>query len=185
MLFCQILLILMSTPDPGDKPDMPQTLVPTKRPSTTPPSRGVPRHLPERLVPPAPRPRVEVAPPANGPQFRCGSCLANLDPPSSRAHVRCKHCATRLLVPARLRVRCPRCHAKASVSALHAPQEHVCAACGHRALLGEIRLPALRGQPAVHRVHPQSHGSAHADAAWAVMIVGLTLVIAVVASTVR
>lgn len=165
---------------------MPRTLVPSKRLPATPPNRDVPQHLPERLVPPAPRPRVEIAPPpTDGPLFRCGSCLANLEPPSSRAHVRCKHCATRLMVPARLRVRCPRCHTKASVSALHAPREHVCAACGHRALLGEVRLPALRGQPAVHTVHPQGHGSAHADAAWAVMIVGLTLVIAVVASTVR
>jgi hypothetical protein len=61
----------------------------------------------------------------------------------------------------------------------------LCARCSTPLIVGDIVLPPRRHvhHPA-HRARRHVHASAHADAAWAVLIIGLTIVIAVLALTV-
>jgi LSD1 subclass zinc finger protein len=141
-------------------------------------SEVAPPPLMERIIPPVPTP-----PPMPGTaQLICGACQTPIEQLGGGFRVRCARCNRSLKVPAFVRVKCGRCGNHQHVRPRELGMERLCAKCGK-----ELLIPNLTLTPHHHpraRRAKRHHGSAHADAAWAVMILGLTLLVAVLALTV-
>lgn len=141
-----------------------------------------PRPLDERLIPGAPPPGGFYS--DRRPDVLCGMCHQILEDPSPGRTTQCEHCGRRLGVPSHVSTRCQRCGHRHRIRFRELATERVCANCGWTLAVGTVILtPRRRHRHAVRHVHHR-HASAHADAAWAVLIIGLTLVIAVLALTV-
>lgn len=136
----------------------------------------------ETVIPPPP---LAPRPPPPAPVILCGWCREALAGLESGRVVRCHHCGRALSAPSRVTASCTRCGHSQRIRIRESRTEHLCAKCGQTLTLSEIVLPPRR-----HRAHSAHHhhryvgGSAHADAAYAVLIIGLTIVIAVLALTV-
>ena len=115
--------------------------------------------------------------------LRCGWCDGMLENVGVGRVARCRHCHGAVRVPVDVLVACVHCGQSRSVrlSELTSPQQ--CPACSHPIATVDLVLAPHRRRRPNHRRH---HAAAdnHADAAWAVLIIGMTLVAAAIALTV-
>lgn len=152
-----------------------------QRPATGP--RGTPpRPLDERLIPSVPPPGAPYA--DHRPDVLCGYCHQVINDPSPGRTTMCEHCGRKLGVPSYVSTRCQRCGHRHRIRFRELATERVCANCGWTLAVGTIILTQRQHHRNTLRHVRHRQTSAHADAAWAVLIVGLTLVIAVLALTV-
>ena len=142
---------------------------------------------------PLPRPADQITPklvaaqlPSSLPALRCGSCLEVIPSATLGRSTRCAHCGRALSVPSHVRLKCSRCNHSQHIRSRELGTERLCAKCGQTLLVEDVILhPRQRRHHAIHHTHANNHYiSAHADAAAAVLIVGLTLVITVLALTI-
>lgn len=144
---------------------------------------ATPPPLDERLIPGTPLP-AEATAAERQPEILCGCCHQVIEDPGVGRTTQCAHCGRKLSTPTHVSTRCQRCGHRHRIRFSELATERVCANCGWTLAIGTIVLmPRHRRRHTVRHVH-HGHAGAHADAAWAVLIIGLTLVIAVLALTV-
>ncbi len=137
----------------------------------------------EQMIPPPPRTRVQ--PTVRKPAVLCASCRAPMKNLIAGQDTRCPSCNRHVHVPSRIRLECDRCRQTAYARPWELGAARLCAKCGKPLVIDEILLSPRRRRRHTH--HHHSHGTAaapHADAAWGVLIVGLTLITVVAALTV-
>lgn len=136
------------------------------------------------------RPLRPVEPSTAAPQLRCGWCQELVPDTGNGRYVRCEACGHTLHIPSHVSAQCVRCNRQQRIRIGELRAERLCAVCGKSLELGDVVLPPRRHQHthAAHRSHrrhrPGTPGGHHGDAAWAVLIIGLTLVICVLSLTV-
>jgi len=119
---------------------------------------------------------------ARKPTLRCGLCHGVIDDLVGGRSDRCPHCQRSLDLPRHLRLTCDRCGHHHHIRPRELGAERLCPTCGKPFVVGDVALNPRRR----HRVQRQSHHTVsrnYADAAWAVLILGLALVIALLAIT--
>ncbi len=145
---------------------------------------------PQAVWPPPAAPRPVVLPRAQPrhAQLRCGSCRQPISSVGLGRTVCCPRCRGALHVPDHFLVGCERCGHEQRIPAREYGLERLCGNCGKPFPLQDVTLPP-------HQPHHHAHHRAHhiwqqgpagfqGDAAWTVLIVGLTLVIVVLALTI-
>ncbi len=120
--------------------------------------------------------------------LHCGSCHQPIDDPGTGHSTRCAQCGRHLAVPSLVGIKCARCGHHQSIPSRELATERVCAKCGATVAVPDIELSPRHHQQQRQNEnrHASRHSrriSKHADAAWAVLIIGLTLVIALLALT--
>jgi DNA-directed RNA polymerase subunit RPC12/RpoP len=138
------------------------------------------------IDPSPPIPPVEVAvrrasPRAAQPGLRCGACHALVPLPANTTAVRCPTCKRRLHLPARVPVACIRCGKSRTLQLTELTQHRLCANCSQPLTVGDVVL-----RPHHHRRHhtpsqrAEHRRSNYADAAWAVLMLGVVVLITLV-----
>lgn len=143
-----------------------------------------PPPLMEKMIPPPPARLARQHKPK--PRVLCGVCGELIEDLGVGHSTRCAHCSRSVTVPSHVRVECERCGHGHHVRPRELATERLCAKCGAELVIGDLVL-APRRRHRVRRMRYQHHapgGSAYADAAWAVLILGLTLVISILALTI-
>jgi ribosomal protein S27E len=152
-------------------------MVPLARPATEPHAAqaalarlrcGPEQDLPALLAPPAPRP-----------ELRCGGCHALVRVANAQHHVRCGQCRRTLVLPPRIALRCAGCGSARTVRLADLGATQACLICGRALASGDVVL-AVRSRRHTHTHHRHAHKSRYGDAVWAVLIVGLSLLFALV-----
>ena len=141
---------------------------------------------PQAVWPPpaALRPVVLPRAQARRAQLRCGSCRQPISNVGLGRTVCCPKCRETLHVPDDFRVGCGRCGHGQSIPAREYGLERLCANCGKPFALQDVTLPPHQLHPHAHHVRRHRPAGSHGAAAWAVLILGLTLVIVVLALTI-
>lgn len=120
------------------------------------------------------------SPPAAVPVLRCGWCHGVIDEVGSSTSVRCRHCRHSVVVPSHIHITCDRCGHHTSIRPRTLAAPRLCSQCGAALLIGDVVLTPRRRQRVHHHRH-RALSPAYADAAWAVLIIGLALVVALLA----
>jgi hypothetical protein len=142
---------------------------------------SVPRPLRENLHLPNPKVSGESGP--QFPPYVCGVCQQILPPPGAGAHVRCPACHRSLHVSTHVRLVCGRCNHTQYVRHTELGAERICAKCSNTLSLDEVVLSPRR-HVRRHHHHHRHHSTERADAAGAVLIIGITILIMVLAMTI-
>lgn len=121
-------------------------------------------------------PRCDTAMPG----FFCAAChhpIHDITTPLQR----CPGCARRLTVPHHVSIRCDRCGRRHQVRVTELRTERHCAACSKPLVIADVALAPRHRHHHHHRPHSRLHGSLdrRSDAAWAVLIIGLTILMCV------
>ena len=108
----------------------------------------------------------------------CGVCRTPIEDVLLARRTRCPHCDRNLRVPTHVRAQCPRCGRAVRVRTSERSVQRFCVGCGMALDIDDVVLTPRRRR----RVHTHSHRPRHtldrrADAAWAVMIIGLAILI--------
>ena len=133
-----------------------------------------------RLALPPPRAPARTPP---KPCVRCGWCHAVVDNLGVQHTTRCRQCQRALTVPSRVRVACSRCGHSEHIRPRELATERCCSQCGLALVAGDLLLTSRRGRHATHHRRHSSPSGSHADAAWTVVVVALTVLITVIALT--
>jgi DNA-directed RNA polymerase subunit RPC12/RpoP len=120
------------------------------------------------------------APPVSaGPRYFCSICSQAIDEIPFTSWMRCPHCQHGLAIPTRVRAACLRCGHEHHIPVHELTNERLCATCGNELARPDVLLPA-RHRHHRHRRHRAlrlRRTDRRTDAAWAVLIVGLTILI--------
>jgi hypothetical protein len=129
------------------------------------------------------RPGAPGAGGAPGYHLYCGWCHATIEDVGGRHVTRCDGCGRNVAVPSYITVLCERCGHSARIAPRKLATERLCTVCGKTLKIGDLVLAPYRHH---HQHHHQHHVAAksYGDAAWAMLIIGLTLVILVLSLTV-
>lgn len=117
------------------------------------------------------------------PVARCGWCYAIVSETGGARTTRCPNCRRSLEVPTNLPATCERCGEVQHVPLSELGGERPCLVCGRPLTVGDVLLIPRRRR----RVRSRRRRSSvpdYADAAWAVLIIGVTLLIALFSLTV-
>jgi primosomal protein N' len=110
------------------------------------------------------------------PELRCGWCHRIITAPAAGHSTRCVHCRRSLAVPSHIRAACDRCGHRQHLRLRELGSQPLCSVCRNPLVVGDVILsPRHHHRSRRHRRPSLSPG--YADAAWAVLIVGLALVI--------
>jgi hypothetical protein len=135
---------------------------------------------------PLARPRPIRAAPV--PVLRCGWCHGVVEERCAGHTVKCGHCQRPVIMPRHIQVRCDRCGQRQIIRVSVLGSERMCAVCGCELTIGDVILVPRkhRHESHHHRHHRRPHftpPARHADAAWAVLIVALTITVTLIVLT--
>jgi|GEM_PF-3853912 len=119
--------------------------------------------------------------PAAQPALRCGWCHAVIVDVGLGTTARCDHCHHSVRVPSYIRVTCDRCRHHRRIRPREVVLPQLCAHCGAQLVIGDVILEPRRGRHVQRHRHHHHLSPAYADAAWAVLIIGLALVVVLLA----
>ncbi len=117
------------------------------------------------------------------PQMLCGTCGKVIEELGFGHSARCPHCGHGVVIPHHIRVECDRCGHTTRARLRELGTERLCAKCSKSILIANVVLTprrSLRSRPRNRYVG----GTPQADAAWAVLILALTMVITLLGLTV-
>lgn len=110
-----------------------------------------------------------------GPVARCGSCGEIVTDIGLGRSTRCGRCRRSLTVPSHIQLACSRCGHSQRVHLRKLDAEWLCCNCGQSMTADDLTLTPRHWRGS----HRHRHGRIkHADAAWAVAVLALTLLIA-------
>jgi hypothetical protein len=121
----------------------------------------------------------------SSPDLLCGACRGAVEVTAVGGRTRCPHCERSLAVPTHVTVKCGRCGRRHHVPLQQVRTERVCADCSCPLEVGDVVLNPRRRHHPGHRPHPKRQRPHHhhhaldkrADAAWAVLIIGMAILI--------
>ncbi len=113
----------------------------------------------------------------------CGWCHATIDDVGAHHVAHCARCGRNVTVPSYITVVCDRCGRSARVPPRRLGSERLCAVCGNVLKAGDLVLTPYRRRHHHHHPH-HAATSPYGDAAWAMLIIGLTLLVLVLSLTV-
>ncbi len=130
-------------------------------------------------------PSSRAPPPSVTPVYRlyCGWCHATIDDVGAHHVAHCARCGRHVTVPSYITVVCDRCGRSARVPPRRLGSERLCAVCGNVLKAGDLVLTPYRRRHHHHHPH-HAATSPYGDAAWAMLIIGLTLLVLVLSLTV-
>lgn len=110
-----------------------------------------------------------------GPVLRCGRCYDVIRTAGHERSARCGHCHATLRVPTHLLITCDHCRRSHRIRARDLATTRQCPACARALTPADVLLTPRRRH---HHVAKRHHATPDnfSDAAWAVLIVGLTIV---------